>query len=85
MDCKAPIKIIKMGKQGCKYISNDYSFIIKVKESNVIDKTVAGDVVTGVFLAMMAKTNNPKESLQIAVDVTTKSIQDYGVDFLLKN
>ncbi|MBE6147372.1 MAG: hypothetical protein E7168_03435 [Firmicutes bacterium] len=84
LDCKAPIKIIKMGKKGCKYISKDFSFIAKAKESEVIDKTGAGDVVTGVFLAMMAETNNPLKSLQTAVDIATKSIQDYGVDFLIK-
>lgn len=85
LDCKAPIKIIKMGKNGCKYISRDFSFSSKVQESEVIDKTGAGDVVAGVFLAIMAKTNNPVTSLQTAVNIATKSIQDYGVDFLVKN
>ena len=31
---------------------------------------------------MMAKTNNPVEALQTAVDMATLSIKDYGVDFL---
>ena len=83
LDCKAPIKIFKMGKNGCMYISKDLSFDVKVKECEVVDKTGAGDVVAGVFLAMMAETNNPMESLQTAVDMATKSIQNYGVDFLI--
>lgn len=84
LDCKASIKIIKMGKTGCKYVSKDKTFIAESKESKVVDKTGAGDVVAGVFLAMMAETNNPEISLQTAVDTATKSIQDYGVDFLIE-
>lgn len=82
LDCKAPIKIIKMGKDGCKYIDKSKSFIVKAEENEVIDKTGAGDVVTGVFISMMAKTNNPEASLREAVRIATDSIQDYGVDFL---
>ncbi len=85
LDCKAPIKIIKMGKLGCKYQHKNNSFISQAPKSNVIDKTGAGDVVTGAFLATMAETNNPKKSLDIAVNLATKSIGDYGVDFLIKN
>lgn len=82
LDCKAPIKIIKMGKEGCKFISKNRTFTVNTTECKVIDKTGAGDVVTGIFLAMMAKTNNPVEALQTAVDMATLSIKDYGVDFL---
>ena len=85
LDCKAPVKIIKMGKLGCKYQYKDKFFISKANERKVIDKTGAGDVVTGVFLAMMAKTNNPKQSLNVAVNLATKSIGNYGVDFLTEN
>ena len=85
LDCKAPIKIIKMGKLGCEYQYKGNSFISKAIERNVIDKTGAGDVVTGAFLAMMAKTNNTKESLNVAVNLATKSIGNYGVDFLIEN
>ena len=83
LDCKAPVKIIKMGKSGCRYEYKDKMFIAETEEKSVIDKTGAGDVVTGVFLAMMAKTRNPQESLKKAVSVATKSIGDYGVDFLV--
>lgn len=85
LNCNAKIKIIKMGKQGCKYISNDLEFIANVTETNVVDKTGAGDVVTGAFLAILSETNNPKYSLEEAVKVATKSISDYGVDFLIND
>ena len=72
-----------MGKGGCKYIDKNKSFVVKAEEHEVIDKTGAGDVVTGVFISMMAKTNNPEASLREAVSIATDSIQDYGVDFLV--
>ena len=84
LDCKAPIKIIKMGKNGCKYENNDNSFIAETEEKTVVDKTGAGDVVTGVFLAMMSTTQNPVQSLKTAVNVATKSVGSYGVDFLIE-
>ena len=82
LNCKAPIKIIKNGKNGCSYSSEELNFDSKTKECKVIDKTGAGDVVTGVFLAMMSITNNPKKSLDKAVEVATISVSNYGVDFL---
>lgn len=85
LDCKAPIKIIKNGKNGCSYRSDNLNFNSKTIETKVIDKTGAGDVVTGIFLAMMSITNNPKKSLDKAVEIATISISDYGVDFLKEN
>lgn len=85
LDCKAPIKIIKMGKKGCKYINKDNKFISSVTETEVIDKTGAGDVVAGVFLAMLSNGKDPKTSLNEAVKIATKSINNYGVDHLQKN
>lgn len=82
LDCKAPIKIIKNGKNGCSYHSEKLNFDSKTIESKVIDKTGAGDVVTGAFLAMMSITGNPKKSLDKAVEVATISISNYGIDFL---
>ena len=87
LDCNAPIKIIKIKKSGCKYIGINEEFIVNANETNVVDKTGAGDVVTGVFLAMMSKTNDKKKSLEEAVKMATESIKKYGVDELcnLKN
>lgn len=83
LDCKAPVKIIKMGKKGCEYQYKDKCFIAETEERKVIDKTGAGDVVTGVFLSMMSKTQDPVQSLKVAVNIATKSVGDYGVDFLI--
>lgn len=83
LDCKAPIKIIKMGKKGCKYIDENREFTIKAKViENVIDKTGAGDVVTGVYLASRSKNLDEPTSLKLAVDMATASITDYGVEHL---
>jgi len=55
LDCNAPVKIIKMGKKGCRYIDKDNDFIVRAKVTkNVIDKTGAGDVLIGVFLACVS-------------------------------
>lgn len=40
LDCKAPIKIIKMGKDGCKYIDKNKSFIVNAEVNEVIEKQV---------------------------------------------
>lgn len=82
LDCKAPVRIIKMGKSGCRYEYKNKVFTVETEEKTVVDKTGAGDVVAGVFLAMMSTTQNPVQSLKTAVSVATKSIGSYGVDFL---
>ncbi len=84
LDCKAPIKIIKKGKTGCEYIGENKSFVAETQEREVVDKTGAGDVVIGVFLAMMAETNNEEEALKTAVKVATESVGHYGVDFFIE-
>ncbi len=83
IDCKAPVKIIKKGKNGCQYLSHNKKFVVNCVEQEVIDKTGAGDVVAGVFLSVMSKIQNPEKALDIAVKIATESIKNYGVDFLL--
>lgn len=84
-DCKAKIKIFKQGKSGCHFVSDEKDFIAStVLCDNVIDKTGAGDCVTGVFLALKALNKSDEESLQKAVEVATESIKDYGMEHLLK-
>ena len=60
LDYNAPIKIINMGKSGCKYIDSTDEFIVNANETTVIDKIGARDVVAGVFLAMMCQTGDKK-------------------------
>ena len=80
LDCKAKIKIIKYGKTGCYYCSDDkkfpmYSQVIE----NVVDKTGAGDCLNGVFLNLLMNGEDEEKALRIAVDVATESIKQYGI------
>lgn len=79
-DCKAPIKIIKLGKDGCKYISKEKEFQVMAPTCDyVVDKTGAGDCVTGVFGALKTLGYNDEEALQKAVNIATESIKDHGM------
>ena len=79
-NCNAPIKIIKKGKEGCRYISNDKVFDSNAPICNfVVDKTGAGDCVTGVFGALKGLGYSDEKALQVAVNVATESIKDYGM------
>ncbi len=83
-DCDAKIKIIKLGKEGCKYISEDKEFDVFAPTCDfVVDKTGAGDCVTGVFCALKSKGVSDEEALQEAVNVATESIKDYGMFHLV--
>jgi len=84
-DCKAKIKVIKLGKNGCKYISSNKSFTAQAPYCNfVVDKTGAGDCVTGVFCALKSIGVDDESALQSAVNIATESIKDYGMLHLIK-
>lgn len=83
-NCNAKIKIFKLGKDGCRYVSGDKDFIASAPICDfVVDKTGAGDTVTGVFLALKSIGKNDEEALEMACRVATESIKDYGVEHLL--
>ena len=83
-DCNAKIKIFKQGKSGCHYVSSEKDFVAStILCDNVIDKTGAGDCVTGVFLALKAMNKTDEEALEKAVEVATESIKEYGMEHLL--
>jgi sugar/nucleoside kinase (ribokinase family) len=83
LNCNAPIKIIKCGKKGCTYIDKDKSFNIPAQAiENVVDKTGAGDCLTGVYLALLSKKCIEKYALKKGVEIATISIMDYGVEHL---
>lgn len=78
-DCKAPIKILKLGKSGCRYISKDKSFQVMAPKCDfVVDKTGAGDCVTGIFGALKVRGYSDEVALQGAVNIATESIKGYG-------
>lgn len=80
LDCKAKIKIIKYGKEGCLYYSNNKSFPVYANViENVTDKTGAGDCLNGVFLNLLINGQNEKKALTTAVDVATESIKSRGI------
>lgn len=83
--CKAKIKIIKLGKSGCKYISPDKVFSVQAPYCDfVADKTGAGDCVTGVFCSLKSIGYDDEEALQTAVNIATESIKNYGMFHLVK-
>ena len=84
-DCESPIKIIKLGKSGCKYISKEKNFQVMAPICNyVVDKTGAGDCVAGVFGALKTLDYDDETALQTAVNIATESIKEHGVFHLCK-
>lgn len=80
LDCKAPIKIIKLGKEGCIYVKKDKGFIEKANViDEVVDKIGAGDCLNGVFINLVGNGIDEKKALRKAVDIATESINDYGM------
>ncbi len=86
INSKAKIKVIKYGKVGCLYLDENNQCIFNNKriipDNEVIDKTGAGDVLIGSFLAVLSKTNNPQIALEKANAIATESILQYGVEHL---
>ena len=86
INSKAKTKVIKYGKVGCLYLDENNQCIFNNKriipDDEVIDKTGAGDVLIGSFLAVLSRTNNPKIALEKANAIATESILQYGVEHL---
>ena len=82
LECKAKIKIIKKGINGCEYIRENEQFSVNVNKVDVIDKTGAGDCMNGVFINLISNGWNNKEALEMATNVATESIKDTGIEHL---
>ena len=77
--------IIKKGPEGADYLTNGkVLYSVKPPHATLIDPTGAGDILAGVYLSVINVTNDYKKSLEIAVKIASESIEQYGVDFLLK-
>lgn len=77
--------MIKKGKEGAcfKYEGKEYE--IKTNPiKDVVDKTGAGDVFAGVFLANLAQKKDILLTMSIATKIATESIKDFGIEHLLK-
>ena len=85
LDCKAKKKVIKYGKSGCLFHSDEKSFPVHSQViEDVVDKTGAGDCLNGVFLNLIINGTDEKTALRTAVDVATESIKHRGImDFKL--
>ena len=82
IECKAPIKVIKCGKKGCIYKSNEKQFAVYsniVEDRDVVDKTGAGDCLNGVFLNLLVNGEKEENALRVAVDTATESIKHKGM------
>ena len=84
VDCNAPEKILKLGKEGSVYYNGSelYEYHTPSIIEHVIDKTGAGDVLSGTFLSVLAKTGDAELALKIANQVATESIKAFGVEHL---
>lgn len=80
--CSAPIKVIKMGKGGAEYLSKTERCHVPAQPREVVDKTGAGDVLASVFLINRSIGRSIRDSLGLAVQMASKSVEDYGVEFL---
>lgn len=82
INCKAKVKIIKKGAEGCDYVSDNKQFSIDVVKTKVVDKTGAGDCMNGVFINLIANGWEEKEALKMATRVATESIKENGIEHL---
>lgn len=82
INCNAKIKIIKCGKNGCYYKSDNKNFYVPVCKTDVIDKTGAGDCMNGIFINLIANGCEEEKALKIANNVATLSIKEYGIEHL---
>lgn len=80
LNCRAKIKIIKLGKEGCIYKSKDKEFYQPaIVKNKVIDKLGAGDCLNGVFINFLAHEFKEEYALKKAVEVATLSIDSFGI------
>ena len=80
LNCKAKIKIYKLGKGGCIYKDQNKTFYKKVNvKEKVVDKLGAGDCLNGVFINLLANGWSEEKALEKAIEVATMSIDDFGI------
>ena len=76
--------IIKCGPLGVRYTLGGISGSIAAPRiAQVVDKTGAGEMLAGAFMAQVADKANPEIALKNAVRCASESITDYGVEHVL--
>ncbi len=75
-------KVIKKGARGADYVHEGETLHVDAPNVSVVDKTGAGDVLAGAFLALRANGYNIQYALQEAVNLASESVTGFGIDFL---
>lgn len=76
--------IIKCGARGVRYtLDNTSGKIAAPRIAHVVDKTGAGDMLAGAFMAQVANKIDAKTALRNAVRCASESITNYGVEHVL--
>lgn len=78
-------KVVKKGALGADYVKRRTLITVPApKISHIVDTTGSGDVLAGVFLVLLSQGLKTKEALEKAVRIASLSIEDFGVDHLLR-
>lgn len=76
--------VLKEGAKGASYIYGKERITVSAPlVQTIVDKSGAGDVLAGVFLALLARGETKQFALQTAVKVASESLKGYGVEALL--
>lgn len=75
--------LLKMGREGAMLYYKGQKYQAKTKPvDKVVDKTGAGDVLTGVLFANWAVDSNIQKALELGTKVATASIMEFGIAHL---
>jgi ribokinase len=70
--------ILTLGSHGAYVFDENRSEFVSAPEVEVVDSTGAGDAFVGRYLSARSQSIGPGESLQIAVDYASKSVEQPG-------
>lgn len=77
--------ILKRGAEGAVYIKEGEVIRVSAPQvETIVDKSGAGDVLAGVFLALLLEGGNKEVALREAVRLASKSLESHGVKALLE-
>lgn len=74
--------VFKRGSGGASYLYGSSEISVTAKKVEAIETTGAGDILAGAFLSLISHGYEIEQSLQIAVDIATKSVTQFGVEHL---
>jgi sugar/nucleoside kinase (ribokinase family) len=80
---RTPALVVKYGEQGAEYSSAAERALVPAIPRVPYDSTGAGDVLAGVFLALLARGERVEDSLRAAVELAGASVEGFGIDALL--